>query len=39
MLYQLDRDYFFDSSKFTSQFDFKVTSYEEGIRKVIEAGY
>jgi len=31
MLYQYDRDYFFDSSKFNSRFDFKPTSYEKGM--------
>lgn len=34
MLYQYDRDYLFDSSKFDQRFDFKTTSYEEGIREI-----
>jgi len=32
MLYQNDRDYLFDSSKFERRFDFTPTQYEEGIR-------
>ena len=35
MQYQNDRDYFFDSSKFTDVFDFRPTGYEEGIRAVM----
>jgi nucleoside-diphosphate-sugar epimerase len=31
MLYQFDRDYFFDSTKFNSRFNFRPTPYEEGI--------
>lgn len=31
MLYQFDSPYLFDSSKFEKAFDFKVTSYQEGI--------
>ena len=31
MLYQYDRDYFFDSSKFNSRFNFRPTPYEEGM--------
>jgi nucleoside-diphosphate-sugar epimerase len=39
MLYQYDRDYFFDSGKFNRRFpDFKTTSYEEGINEVVQAG-
>ncbi|MDP4286025.1 MAG: NAD-dependent epimerase/dehydratase family protein [Bacteroidota bacterium] len=36
MMYQYDRDYFFDSSKFEKQFNFKPTSYQEGIKKTVE---
>ncbi len=36
MMYQYDRDYIFDSSKFDNRFNFKTTSYEEGIKKTIE---
>ncbi len=32
MLYQYDRDYVFDSTKFERRFDFTPTPYEEGIR-------
>lgn len=32
MLYQYDRDYVFDSSKFSRKYDFPVTSYQEGIK-------
>lgn len=36
MMYQYDRDYFFDSSKFEKRFNFKPTSYQEGIKKTVE---
>ena len=39
MLYQYDRDYVFDSSKFEKYFDFTPTSYEEGIRQTVAADY
>ena len=32
MLYQYDRDYIFDSSKFEKEFNFQPTSYAEGIK-------
>ena len=32
MMYQYDRDYFFDSSKFDKRFNFKTTSYQEGVK-------
>jgi nucleoside-diphosphate-sugar epimerase len=36
MMYQYDRDYYFDSSKFTKRFpEFKITSYAEGIRQTV----
>jgi len=35
MLYQYDRDYFFDSSKFEKRFNFKTISYPEGIRRIV----
>jgi nucleoside-diphosphate-sugar epimerase len=38
MMYQYDRDYFFDSSKFMKAFDFKITPYETGIRETVAAG-
>lgn len=36
MMYQYDRDYVFDSSKFEKKFDFRPTPYRDGIRKVID---
>ena len=35
MMYQYDRDYFFDCSKFNARFNFITTTYQEGIRKVV----
>jgi nucleoside-diphosphate-sugar epimerase len=37
MMYQYDRDYFFDSSKFTEHFGLKATPYEEGVRETCRA--
>ncbi len=37
MMYQYDRDYFFDSSKFQKRFNFKITTYQEGVRQVVKA--
>jgi len=37
MMYQYDRDYFFDSSKFDKRFNFKTTSYQEGVRITVNA--
>ncbi len=39
MTYQNDRDYIFDSSKFENRFDFKPTSYVEGIKSVVDMDY
>lgn len=39
MLYQYDREYVFDSSKFEKEFNFQPTSYTEGIKKIIESDY
>jgi nucleoside-diphosphate-sugar epimerase len=36
MMYQYDRDYFFDSSKFEKRFDFKTTSYKEGVKLTVQ---
>ena len=36
MLYQYDRDYVFDSTKFEKQFSMKPTPYNEGIRICVE---
>ncbi len=37
MMYQYDRDYFFDSSKFTGRFGIPATPYEEGVRATCSA--
>jgi nucleoside-diphosphate-sugar epimerase len=37
MMYQYDRDYFFDSSKFDKRFNFKTTTYQEGVRMTVES--
>lgn len=37
MLYQYDRDYVFDSSKFEERFGIKPTSYHEGIQLVVNS--
>jgi nucleoside-diphosphate-sugar epimerase len=37
MIYQFDRDYFFDSSKFTRRFGITATPYEDGIKAVCRA--
>ncbi|NOX87901.1 MAG: NAD-dependent epimerase/dehydratase family protein [Calditrichaeota bacterium] len=39
MMYQYDRDYVFDSSKFEKRFDFKPTPYIDGIREIVKADY
>jgi len=36
MMYQYDRDYFFDSSKFDKRFNFRTTTYQEGVKLTIE---
>jgi nucleoside-diphosphate-sugar epimerase len=36
MMYQYDRDYYFDSSKFAKRFNFKTTTYQEGVKLTIE---
>lgn len=35
MMYQYDRDYIFDSSKFEKRFNFKPTTYQEGVRFMV----
>ena len=35
MMYQYDRDYVFDSSKFENKFNFKPTLYREGVRQTV----
>jgi nucleoside-diphosphate-sugar epimerase len=39
MYYQADHDYIFDSSKFEKAFNFKPTSYEDGIRHMSQTFY
>ena len=39
MYYQYDHDYIFDSSKFEKAFNFKPTSYEDGITEVSKTLY
>lgn len=39
MMYQYDRDYVFDSSKFEKRFAFKPTPYLEGIKNIIQKDY
>lgn len=39
MMYQYDRDYFFDSSKFDQRFNFKTTTYQEGVKETVKADY
>src|SRR5690606_39790903 len=39
MLYQYDRDYVFDSSKFEKEFNWKPTPYGEGIRQIIASDF
>jgi nucleoside-diphosphate-sugar epimerase len=38
MMYQYNRDYFFDSSKFSKRFNFSITPYAEGVKQTVEAG-
>ncbi len=35
MVYQYDRDYIFDSSKFEKKFDFAPTPYKDGIKEIV----
>lgn len=39
MMYQYDRDYVFDSRKFEQRFNFRPTSYRDGIREIIKSDY
>ena len=36
MIYQYDRDYFFDSSKFEKRFKFVPTTYKEGVKLTVQ---
>ena len=37
MMYQYDQDYFFDSTKFQKRFDFTPTSYQAGVKQIVNA--
>ncbi len=39
ILYQYDRDYVFDSSKFEKRFNFTPTPYVEGIKEIIKSDF
>jgi nucleoside-diphosphate-sugar epimerase len=39
MLYQYDRDYVFDSSKFEKRFDVRPTFYLDGIKEIVSIDY
>lgn len=39
MMYQYDRDYEFNSTKFEKRFNFTPTSYADGIKKIVERDY
>ena len=39
MIYQYDRDYIFDSSKFENKFNFTPTPYLEGIKEIVKQDY
>jgi nucleoside-diphosphate-sugar epimerase len=39
MLYQYDRDYIFDSSKFEKRFNFQPTPYLDGIKTIVDKQY
>ena len=39
MMYQYDRDYVFDSSKFEKRFNWKPTPYEQGVREIVAMDY
>lgn len=39
MMYQYDRDYVFNSSKFEKEFGFKPTPYPAGIKEIVKSDY
>lgn len=39
MMYQYDRDYVFDSSKFNKKFDYTPVSYDEGIQHIVKTDF
>ncbi len=36
MIYQYDRDYFFDSSRFDQHFNFNKTTYAQGVKNTVQ---
>ena len=38
MMYQYDRDYLFDSSKFRQRFNYTPVTYEEGVKEIVRSG-
>jgi len=38
MMYQYDRDYIFDSGKFTARFGIHATSYAQGVKATVSMG-
>lgn len=38
MMYQYDRDYYFDSTKFQQRFGMSPTSYEDGVKAIVQDG-
>ena len=38
MMYQYDRDYHFDSSKFRQRFNYTPVTYEEGVKEIVKTG-
>ena len=36
MMYQYDRDYYFDSSKFEKRFNFRTTTYQDGVKTTVK---
>jgi YHS domain-containing protein len=36
MMYQYNRDYFFNSSKFKTHFNFTPASYQEGVKNIVK---
>jgi hypothetical protein len=39
MMYQYERDYIFDSSKFEKRFNFEPTPYLDGIKHIVTSDY
>ena len=39
MMYQYNRDYIFDSTKFEQRFNYQPTAYEDGIKTMLETDY